>query len=250
MTQARALIAEDEPLLRAQLRHRLAQAWPDLEIVAEAENGEQAVALFEATKPQIAFLDIQMPVKTGLEAARELSGRCHVIFVTAYDQYAVEAFEQGAVDYLLKPVTAERMQITVERATARLAEPPPVLDALLDRLAKQLGAPGARLTWIKASLGPTLKLIHVADVLYFQSEDKYTKVVTRDGEAHIKKTIKELAEELDPEQFWQIHRGTIVAARAIASIGRDQREQPVVRLAGRPETLLVSRSFAHLFKQM
>ncbi len=250
MTPIRALIAEDEPLLRAQLRHRLAQVWPELEIVAEAENGEQAVALFEATQAQIAFLDIQMPVKTGLEAARELSGRCHVVFVTAYDQYAVEAFEQGAVDYLLKPVTAERIRITVDRAKARLVEPPPALDALLDRLAKQLGSPGSRLTWIKASLGPTLKLIHVGDVLYFQSEDKYTKVVTREGEAHIKRTIKELVEELDPEQFWQIHRSTIVSAKAIASVGRDQREQPVVRLAGRPESLLVSRSFAHLFKQM
>lgn len=246
----RALIAEDEPLLRAQLRHRLATTWPELEICAEAENGEQAVALFEATKPELAFLDIQMPVKTGLEAARELSGRCHVVFVTAFDQYAVSAFEQGAVDYLLKPVTADRLALCVERIKARLHAPPQALDGLIDNLMRRLGAPSSRLSWIKASVGPTLKLIHVADVLYFQSEDKYTKVVTREGDAYIKRTIKELGDELDPEQFWQIHRGTIVNAKAIASVGRDQREQPVVRLVGRPEALLVSRSFAHLFKQM
>jgi DNA-binding LytR/AlgR family response regulator len=244
------LIAEDEPLLRAQLRHRLAGAWPELEICAEAENGEQAVALFEATHPDVAFLDIQMPLKTGLEAARELSGRCHVVFVTAYDQYAVDAFEQGAVDYLLKPITAERLTLAVARIQERLQDPPPPLDGLIDLLTRHLGMPGARLTWIKASVGPTLKLIHVADVLYFQSEDKYTKVVTREGDAYIKRTIKELADELDPEHYWQIHRSTIVNARAIASVGRDQRELPMVRLAGRPETLLVSRSFAHLFKQM
>lgn len=246
----RALIAEDEPLLRAQLRHRLAGAWPELEICAEAENGEQAVALFEATRPEIAFLDIQMPVKNGIEAARALSGRCHVVFVTAYDQYAVEAFEQGAIDYLLKPVTADRLERCVERIKARLAEPPQAIDALIDGLARRFGLATAKLSWIKASVGPTLKLIHVDDVLYFQSEDKYTKVVTREGEAYIKRTIKELADELDAERFWQIHRGTIVNAKAIASVGRDQREQPVVKLAGRAESLLVSRSFAHLFKQM
>ncbi len=250
MNPTRALLAEDEPLLRAQLRHRLAQVWPELEICAEAENGEQAVALFAATGPQVAFLDIQMPVMTGLEAARALSGRCHVVFVTAFDHFAVAAFEQGAVDYLLKPVTADRLKLTVERVKAKLSAPPPALDGMLDALARHLGVPGTRFSWIKASVGPTLKLIHVADVLYFQSEDKYTKVATREGDAHIKKTIKELADVLDPDQFWQIHRSTIVNAKAIASVGRDQREQPTIRLFDRPEQLQVSRSFAHLFKQM
>jgi DNA-binding LytR/AlgR family response regulator len=250
MNPVRALLAEDEPLLRAQLRHRLAVAWPELEICAEAENGEQALALFAATRPEIAFLDIQMPLMTGIEVARHLSGECHVVFVTAYDEFAVQAFEHGAVDYLLKPVTADRVALAVERLKARLVAPPSPLDSVLQELTQRFGGTTNRLNWIKASAGNTLRLIHVDDVLYFQSEDKYTKVVTRDGDAYIKKTIKELADELDTDRFWQIHRGTIIAVAAVASVGRDQRDQPAVRIAGRPETLSVSRSFAHLFKQM
>ena len=244
-----ALIAEDESLLRAQLIARLAEAWPELEIVGEAENGEDAVAIIEEAKPDVVFLDIRMPGLSGIEVARRLGGRCHLVFVTAYDEYAVAAFDEGAIDYVLKPVTAERIAKVVTRVKARLASPPLDLTALLARLAERENA-SAPLKWIRASLGPTMQMIPVGDVLYFQAEDKYTKVVTDSGEALIKKPIKELYEELDPEAFWQIHRGTIVNLRAIARVERDWRDQPVITLRSRPEKLTVSRTFAHRFKAM
>ena len=244
-----ALIAEDELLLRAQLIARLAEAWPELEIVGEAENGEDAVAMIEEAKPDVVFLDIRMPGLSGIEVARRLGGRCHLVFVTAYDEYAVAAFDEGAIDYVLKPVTAERIAKVVTRVKARLASPPLDLTALLARLAERENA-SAPLKWIRASLGPTMQMIPVGDVLYFQAEDKYTKVVTDSGEALIKKPIKELYEELDPEAFWQIHRGTIVNLRAIARVERDWRDQPVITLRSRPEKLTVSRTFAHRFKAM
>jgi DNA-binding LytR/AlgR family response regulator len=243
-----ALIAEDEPMLRAQLRARLVQAWPDLVIAAEAENGEQALALCEKLEPDVAFLDIRMPVLDGLEVAAKISGRCHVVFVTAYDEYAVTAFEQGAVDYVLKPVTADRMVIVVERLKQRLKAPPAELATVLEQLAAR--GSDAPLRWIKASLGASMRLIAVDDVQYFQAEDKYTRVITADGEALIRKTIKELGEELDPESFWQVHRATIVNLRAIARVDRDYRDQPLITLKGRTEPLTVSRTFAHLFKAM
>ncbi len=243
-----ALIAEDEPMLRAQLRARLTQAWPELAVVAEAENGEQALALQRELEPDIAFLDIRMPVRSGLEVAAELEGACHVVFVTAYDEYAVTAFEQGAVDYVLKPVTAERIEKVVERLKQRLARPPADLATVLAQLnARDSTGP---LRWIKASLGASMRLIPVDEVVYFHAEDKYTKVVTADGEALIRKTIKELFDELDPELFWQVHRGTIVNLRGIARVERDYRDQPLVILKARPEKLTVSRTFAHLFKAM
>ena len=244
-----AVIAEDEPMLRAQLRMRLAQAWPDLTLVAEAENGEQAIEAIEAHRPDVAFLDIRMPVRTGLDVARAIDGRTHVVFVTAYDEYAVAAFEEGAVDYVLKPVTAERLAKVVARLRARLAAPPLDLTALLSRLSEREAAAGP-LRWIRASLGNTLQMIAVDDVLYFQAEDKYTKVVTGSAEALIKKPIKELYDELDPELFWQIHRATIVNLRAIAKVERDWRDQPVITLRDRPEKLIVSRTFAARFKTM
>ena len=244
-----ALIAEDEPLLRAQLIARLADAWPELDIVGEAENGEDAVAMIEEAKPDVVFLDIRMPALSGIEVARRLGGRCHLVFVTAYDEYAVAAFDEGAIDYVLKPVTAERIAKVVTRVKARLASPPLDLTTLLARLAERENA-SAPLKWIRASLGPTMQMIPVGDVLYFQAEDKYTKVVTDSGEALIKKPIKELYEELDPEAFWQIHRGTIVNLRAIARVERDWRDQPVITLRSRPEKLTVSRTFAHRFKAM
>jgi len=243
-----ALIAEDEPMLRAQLRARLAQAWPELVIVAEAENGEQALALQRELESDIAFLDIRMPVRSGLEVAEELAGTCHVVFVTAYDEYAVTAFEQGAVDYVLKPVTPERMAKVVERLKQRLDRPPASLSSVLAQLeARDSAGP---LRWIKASLGASMRLIPVDEVQYFQAEDKYTKVVMADGEALIRKTIKELFDELDAEAFWQVHRGTIVNLRAIARVERDYRDQPLIILKQRPEKLTVSRTFAHLFKAM
>jgi len=245
---AKALIAEDEPMLRAQLRARLAEAWPDLEIVAEVENGEQALEAIEAQHPDVAFLDIRMPVRTGLDVARAIGGGTHVVFVTAYDEYAIAAFEEGAVDYVLKPVTAERLAKVVARLKTRLASPPTDLSALAARLMDRDAA--SPLRWIRASLGATLQMIAVDEVLYFQAEDKYTKVVTGAAEALIKKPIKELYDELDPELFWQIHRATIVNLRAIAKVERDWRDQPVITLRDRPEKLVVSRTFAARFKTM
>jgi DNA-binding LytR/AlgR family response regulator len=243
-----ALLAEDEPMLRAQLRSRLAEAWPELSIVAEAENGEQALASIDERKPDIAFLDIRMPVMSGLDVARSIGGRCHVVFVTAYDEYAVAAFDEGAVDYVLKPVTPERIAKVTARLRQRLAMPPLDLTALLSRLALRDDA--APLKWIRASLGSVMQVIPVSDVVYFQAEDKYTKVVTKEAEALIKKPIKDLFDELDQEVFWQIHRATIVNLNAIARVERDWRDQPVITLKSRPEKLTVSRTFAHRFKAM
>jgi DNA-binding LytR/AlgR family response regulator len=244
-----ALIAEDEPLLRAQIRKRLAEAWPDLEIVAEAGNGEEALALAALHRPDVAFLDIRMPVRTGLEVAREIGPGCHVVFVTAYDEYAVAAFEEGAVDYVLKPPEPARIAKVVARLKARLAAAPLDLTALLAKLAPREGGAGP-LKWIRASLGASMRMIAVDDVVYFQAGDKYTRVISADGEALIRKPIKELYDELDPEAFWQIHRGTIVNLRAIARVDRDWRGEPVIVLRGRDEKLAVSRTFAHRFKSM
>jgi DNA-binding LytR/AlgR family response regulator len=264
-----AIIADDEPLMRAQLAARLREVWPALDVVGEAAHGGEALELVAAHRPDVAFLDIRMPVHSGLDVAREIAGSAHVVFVTAYDEYAVRAFEDGAIDYVLKPVTAERLAKVAARVQARLAatpsgganrpqaardEPgapavPPDLAALLARLAAREPAE-TRLRWIRASLGNALTLISVDDVLYFQAEDKYTKVVTAQAEALIRKPIKELYDELDPHAFWQIHRGTIVNLRAIDKVTRDWRDQPVISLTGRPERLTVSRTFASRFKAM
>jgi DNA-binding LytR/AlgR family response regulator len=244
-----ALIAEDEPLLRAQLKARLADAWPELEIVAEAGNGDEALQQAAVLRPDIAFLDIRMPVRTGLEVAREIGAGCHIVFVTAYDEYAVAAFDEGAVDYILKPPTPERIAKVVGRLKARLAAAPLDLSALLAKLAPRDGGSGP-LKWIRASLGNSMRMIAVDDVVYFQAGDKYTRVITVDGEALIRKPIKELFDALDPESFWQIHRGTIVNLRAIARVDRDWRGEPVIVLRDRDEKLAVSRTFAHRFKSM
>jgi len=246
---ARVLIAEDEPLLRAQLKARLVDAWPEVTEIIEAENGEQALALVHERGPDVVFLDIRMPRKSGIEVAQTLAGRCHVVFVTAYDEYAIAAFDEGAVDYVLKPATAERIAKVVARVKARLALPPLDLAALLRKLAER-DESGAPLKWIRASLGNVMQMIPVADVVYFRAEDKYTKVVTRDAEALIRKPIRDLYDELDQEAFWQIHRATIVNLNAIARVERDLRDQPVITLKSRPERLTVSRTFAHRFKTM
>jgi DNA-binding LytR/AlgR family response regulator len=244
-----ALIAEDEPMLCAQLKSRLAEAWPELMIVAEARNGEEALALAAECKPDVAFLDIRMPVKSGLDVARQLGVACHIVFVTAYDEYAVAAFDEGAVDYVLKPPTPERIAKVVLRLKDRLATAPLDLNALLVRLASRESGPRP-LKWIRASLGASMRVIAIEDVVYFQAEDKYTKVATADGEALIRKPIKELYEELDRDAFWQIHRGTIVNLQAIGRVDRDWRDQPIIVLKGRDEKLTVSRTFAHRFKAM
>ena len=253
--KARAVIADDEPLMREQLRARLAEAWPELEIAAEARNGAEAVERVAAERPDVVFLDIRMPGMTGIEAAREIATLEHVpeiVFVTAYDQYAVGAFEQGAIDYVLKPAERERLALTVQRIRKRLTErstTPALLQETLARLAAKLEPP-SRLRWIQASVGQHLQMIPVDDVLFFVSDEKYTRVQTAQQEALIRKPIKELMAELDPAQFWQIHRSTLVNARAVAGITRDERGRQLVSIKGRPEKLEVSRSYAHLFKGM
>ena len=246
--RATAVIADDEPLLRASLRAALGEAWPGLEIVAEAGNGAEAVHAVREHRPAFAFLDIEMPVMNGLEAAREIRGLAHVVFVTAYDRYAIEAFDRGAVDYVLKPAAVERLVDTVERLKARLSAPAPQIDALVEELARRIAPAGGRTQWLQASLGNTLKLVNVEDVLYFQSDTKYTRVVTRDTEALVKKTLKELSAELDPRHFWQVHRATIVNVAAIASVSSDPFGKREIALRDRPEKLEVSRTFSHLFK--
>jgi DNA-binding LytR/AlgR family response regulator len=252
----RAVIADDEPLMRSQLRARLGELWPDLEVVAEAKNGVEAVQMVSTHRPEVVFLDIRMPAKTGIEAAREiaqLEGRLpEIVFVTAYDQYAIDAFQQGVIDYVLKPAERERLTVTVERLQKRLAAPAASSDTLQQALAKlaEKLEPPARLQWIQASVGNQIQMIPVDDVLFFVSDEKYTRVQTAQQEALIRKPIKELIAELDPQQFWQIHRSTLINARAIAGIIRDERGRQLVAIKGRPEKLEVSRGYAHLFKGM
>jgi len=246
-----AVIADDEPLLRANLRTRLAKLWPELAVVHEMENGRGIEEVIAAHEPDLFFLDIHMPGVNGLEAARAVAGRAHVVFVTAFDQYAVEAFERGAIDYVLKPFNEERLGVTVERLRERMETKPPSVDALVEQLAGRLGArPAEHLRWIKASVGSNVRLIPVEEVLFFQSDEKYTRVVTCDSEVLIRKPIKELLDELDPAKFWQIHRATIVNVDHIASVRRGLKDQAEIALRDNRETLVVSRAFTHLFKQM
>jgi DNA-binding LytR/AlgR family response regulator len=250
MTRPTALIAEDEPLMRERLKEKLAEAWPELDIVAEAEDGAQALALYEEHRPQLAFLDIRMPGMTGLEVAETIAGGCHVVFITAYDQYALKAFEAGAVDYLLKPVDTERLHAMVERVQKKLPAPPEDLSSLLAELRASVRPSGARMKWIKAAVGKQVKLIPVTDVVYFQSDTKYTRVVLASGEALIRTPLKELLAELDPDKFWQVHRSTIVNLDAVAGVLREDAERQFVLLKQRQEKLPISRQFTHLFKQM
>ena len=254
-----AIIADDERLMRDQLRMRLEQVWPELEIVGEAKNGDEAVELVGQCKPDLTFLDIRMPGKTGMEAAREIGERSQIVFVTAYDQYAVEAFERGAVDYVLKPSEPERLKVTVERLKARLeannGKPGATVNdsvtAMLSQLAEKIAAPKPKhLQWIQASIGQDLRIIPVEEILFFRSDEKYTCVQTEKFEALIRKPVRDLAEELDPSLFWQIHRATLVNVNAIEGVTRDIRGRHLVLIKGRPEKLEVSRSFLHLFKQM
>lgn len=254
-----AIIAEDEPILRAQLRTKLGKLWPELQILADVGDGEAALQAISTHQPTLAFLDIQMPEMTGVEVARHLVAnkdlRCHVVFVTAFDQYAVEAFETGAIDYVLKPYSDERLVATIERLRARLDAPAHAgsdqnLTALLEHLAAKLAPQSERLKWIKANIGANLSLIPIDDVLFFQADEKYTLVATKEKDALIRTPIKELLVGLDPEKFWQIHRSTIVNATAIESVSRDIHGQATVKVRARKENLSVSRPFSHLFKQM
>jgi DNA-binding LytR/AlgR family response regulator len=253
----RAIIAEDESVLRSQLKTKLAKLWPELQIVADVGDGEAALEAIDAHRPELAFLDIQMPEMTGVDVARSIAAnpdlKCHVVFVTAFDQYAVEAFQTGAADYLLKPFSDERLELTVQRLKERLALQPPQpqdLQALVTQMSAPLKPLSEPLRWIKASVGQHLRLIPVEDVLFFQSDEKYTLVATREFDALIRTPIKELLEGIDSARFWQIHRSTIVNASAIDVVTRDLRGQASVRVKGRKENLSVSRPFSHLFKQM
>lgn len=252
-----AVIAEDEPILRAQLKAKLGKLWPDLKILADVGDGEAALEAIAEHQPSLAFLDIQMPEMTGIEVAKSLASnreiKCHIVFVTAFDQYAVDAFNAGAIDYVLKPYSDERLQSAVERLKERLSAVPAQpqnLEALMQQLAARLNPGAEKLKWIKANIGSNLRLIPIEDVLFFQSDEKYTLVATKEFDALIKTPIKEILEGVDSEKFWQIHRSTVVQAAAIESVSRDFRGQAFVKVRGRKETLTVSRPFSHLFKQM
>ncbi len=252
---ATALIADDEDLPRAELRRMLTIAWPELNVVAECEHGPAAIEAIDALAPDIAFLDIRMPGRSGLEVARAASGRSHVVFTTAYDSHAVAAFEAGAVDYLLKPVGAERLAQTVQRLRQRMAAraAAPALEPLVQQLAARLqGTPATapRLRWVSASVGETIKLFSIDEVVFFQSDEKYTRVVTAHDEAHIRKPLKEITEGLDGEEFWQIHRGVVVRASAIARAQRDELGRITLHLKSHPEKLVVSQAWAWRFKPM
>lgn len=254
-----ALIADDEPLLRRSLVRLLAKAWPELEVVAQARNGREAVELFEARKPDICFLDVHMPGLSGVEAARYIDRRAHLVFVTAFDQYAVQAFEQGALDYLVKPVEPTRLADTVARLQARLraAQPAPDTEALLTELAARLrkDTGPAPLRWIRASVGQTVRLIPVDDIDFLRSEEKYTLIAWRDDagevrEAVIRTPLKELVTQLDAAQFAQVHRSAVVNLRSVAHVTRGPNETADIHVKGRADVLPVSRSYLHLFRQM
>lgn len=245
-----AVIAEDEPLLRAELRETLAALWPELNVVAEAEDGFEAMRALQSHRPQLLFLDIEMPGMTGLEVAAQASRRCHVVFVTAYDKYALEAFERGAVDYVLKPFSAARLASSVARLKERLDSAPADLDGLLASLAQRDPAAKSHLRWVRASQGQNVRLITVEEILYFEADSKYTLVVTADAQSLIRKTIAELVAELDPALFWQVHRSTVVNANEIAAVHRKGNGSLELRLKHHSRTLAVSATYAHLFKQM
>jgi DNA-binding LytR/AlgR family response regulator len=249
--RARAVIAEDEPLLRAELRRLLAKAWPDLEIAAEAEDGGEALEAVTLHRPDIVFLDVVMPGMTGIEVARAIAGRAHIVFVTAFDRFAIDAFESEAVDFIVKPVTAERIEATVARLQRRLGTKPPSLEALLADLAAAVGHRRKEpLRWITASQGKQTKLVMIQDVVYFQSDNKYTRVVTREAEVLIRTSIRHLLEELDPGLFRQVHRSTVVNLGEIRTLVRDDAGRGTIQLKSRPEELAVSEAFLPLFRQM
>jgi DNA-binding LytR/AlgR family response regulator len=258
-TRPTALIADDEPLLRDALTRQLAQAWPELEVVAQARNGREAIKCFEARRPDVCFLDVHMPGVSGVEAAHQIGHRAHLVFVTAYDQYAVQAFAQGVLDYLVKPVEPARLAETVARLKDRLQTAQPALntEALLQQLAAQLqrGAAPAPLRWIRAQVGQSLRLIPVDDIDYLRSDTKYTLIAWRGdagqpGEALVRIALKDLAAQLDPAQFAQVHRSVVVNLRAISHVTRGDNETADIHLRGRKEVLPVSRSYLHLFRQM
>ena len=245
-----AVLAEDEPLLADELAELLHTLWPQLQIVARAGDGVEALHAIEAHAPDVALLDIHMPLLDGLEVARRIDRRCQVVFITSYDEHALAAFEAGAIDYVLKPPRADRLLTTLQRVKERLRQPRAELPPQLAAVAPPASASRRYLQWINASRGSTVRLITVEEILYFKSDQKFTLVVTADSEALIRKTIRELSEELDPAVFWQVHRSTIVNLHAIDSVVRDERGNLGLRLKNRRESLAVSEAHTHLFRQM
>jgi DNA-binding LytR/AlgR family response regulator len=254
-----ALIADDEPLLREALQRMLAQVWPALEVVALPRNGREAIEKFDALHPDVCFLDVHMPGTTGIEVASHVGRRAHVVFVTAYDRYAVQAFSQGVLDYLVKPVEPARLAETVSRLQERMRASQPALhtEALLQELAARLqrSSTSAPLRWVRASVGQTVRLIPVEDIDFLRSEEKYTRVAWRDDtgqpkDAVIRTPLKELLTQLDPAEFAQVHRSVVVNLKAISHVTRGLNETADIHMKGRTEVLPVSRSFLHLFRQM
>jgi len=252
MTHVSAIIADDEQALRDYLRKKLLLLWPELSVVGEAADGEAALGLLQGKRPDVAFLDISMPGLSGLEVAQRAPGQSLFVFITAHDKYAIDAFENDAVDYILKPVTDERLGKTVKRLKERLTASPaaPDISAVLEKVSRSLRKSPAYLQWIKAQHKDGVKLIPATDVYYLKSTDKYTTVRTRDGEFLIRKTIKELEAELDPELFWRVHRAAVVNAKSIHSVNRSVAGTYAIRFKDIPDHLTVSRAYAHLFKQM
>lgn len=255
MTMIKAIIADDEEQLRISLKSKLIQVWPELDICEEAENGIQALEMIQKIQPEVAFLDIRMPGLSGMEVAKKVGKICRIVFITAYERYAVEAFENEAIDYLLKPVREQRLEKTVARLKEKLASPSvPLTDisSVVDHVMREMEKKSGKkyLQWIKVQPGESIRLIHANDVYYFQSSDKYTTVITADGESLIKKPIKELVEELDPDRFWQIHRGTIVNVNRIEEVSPSLTGKFIVKLKDVNGLFSVSRTFAHLFKKM
>ncbi len=246
----RGVIAEDESVLRLEMAELLADVWPELDIVAMVDDGMQAVRAIEQHRPDVIFLDIQMPGMSGIDVARAASGRCHVVFVTAYDQYAVAAFEHGAADYVMKPVNAARLFIACDRVRQRLSAAPANLDSLLAALAQRGTIAKPYLRWINASKGSEVQIFTTDEICYFQSDTKYTRAVTATSEALLSKPLKALLDELDPAEFRQVHRATIVNLNAISSVVRDANGRVLLKLKQRKETLAVSETYAGLFRQM
>ena len=236
--------------MRHQLEEMLASVWPELEIVDSVGDGVQGLAALDHHRPDLMFLDVEMPELSGLDVARQASGRCHVAFVTAYSHYAVQAFDAGAIDYVLKPITEERLAVACMRLRERLASKPAPLDQVLSQLAARVAQAKPFLRWITAARGANVRLITIDEVCYFQSDTKYTRVAIAGSEALIHTPLKELLEQLDPQVFWQVHRSTIVNVQAIESVGRDATGHVIVRLKNRSEVLRVSQQFAYRFRQM
>jgi DNA-binding LytR/AlgR family response regulator len=247
-----AIIAEDEALLANDLRQRLIAAWPELDVLAIAKNGPEALSMIDEQKPDVIFLDIQMPGMTGLEVAQRLTHRPHIVFVTAYSEHALAAFEREAVDYLLKPAQDERLQQTIDRLKSRLVAKQPAanIESLLSGLLNRLPNNERFLKYIRAGVGNTIHNIAVEDVLYFEAEDKYSRVVTRQLESLVRIAISELEAQLDPEMFQRVHRGTIVNLRGIKAIKKNELGTLELVIDGRPEVIAVSRAHAGAFRQM